>query len=87
MILGMFSDCDSTNVYAVGNAAGDRARITLLNKCKREEAEKVARKVEYMELTIESDFQKEFIDALQIPHMRDPYPHLRNIVREEILLQ
>jgi uncharacterized 2Fe-2S/4Fe-4S cluster protein (DUF4445 family) len=87
MILGMFPDCDLTNVYAVGNAAGDGARITLLNRYKREEAEEVARKAEYMELTIESDFQKEFIDALQIPHMRDPYPHLRNIVREEILLQ
>ena len=87
MILGMFPDCDLTNVYAVGNAAGDGARINLLNKYKREEAEEVARKVEYMELAIESDFQKEFIDALQIPHMRDPFPHLRNIVREEILLQ
>jgi uncharacterized 2Fe-2S/4Fe-4S cluster protein (DUF4445 family) len=87
MILGMFPDCDLTNVYAVGNAAGDGARIALLNRYKRGEAEEVARKVEYMELTIEPDFQKEFIAALQIPHMKDRFPHLKNIVREEILPQ
>jgi len=87
MILGMFPDCDLANVYAVGNAAGDGARIALLNRHKREEAEEVARKVEYMELSIEEDFQKEFIDAMQIPHMIDPFPHLKNIVRKEILEQ
>ncbi len=42
---------------------------------------------EMMLRTIESDFQKEFIAALQIPHMKDPFPHLKNIVREEILPQ
>ena len=87
MMLGMFPDCDLANVSAVGNAAGDGARIALLNRNKREEAEEIARKVEYMELTIESDFQKEFINALQIPHMKDSFPHLRDILREDILLQ
>lgn len=87
MILGRFPDCDLTNIYAVGNAAGDGARIALLNRDKRGEAEEIARKIEYMELTIEEDFQTEFIEALQIPHMRDPFPHLKNIIREEILLQ
>jgi uncharacterized 2Fe-2S/4Fe-4S cluster protein (DUF4445 family) len=48
----------------VGNAAGDGARIALLNREKRAEADEIARKVEYVELTIEKDFQKEFIDAL-----------------------
>ena len=87
MILGMFPDCDLANVYAVGNAAGDGARIALLNRYKREEAEEVAGKIEYMELTIEEDFQREFIDALEFPHMKDPFPHLKGIVREGILQQ
>jgi uncharacterized 2Fe-2S/4Fe-4S cluster protein (DUF4445 family) len=85
MILGMFPDCDLANVFAVGNAAGDGARIALLNRYKREEAEEVIRKVEYMELTIEKDFQREFIEALEFPHLKDPFPHLKGIVREEIL--
>jgi uncharacterized 2Fe-2S/4Fe-4S cluster protein (DUF4445 family) len=87
MILGMFPDCDLANVCAVGNAAGDGARIALLNRDKRGEAEEVARKVEYMELTLEKNFQREFIEALEFPHMRDSFPHLKNIVREEILEQ
>jgi len=82
LILGMFPDCDLRNVYSVGNAAGDGARIALLNRDKRAEAEEIARKVEYVELTIEKDFQKEFIEALHIPHMKDPFPHLNGIVRE-----
>jgi len=82
MILGMFPDCDLRNVYAVGNAAGDGARIALLNREKRVEADEIARKVEYIELTIEKDFQKEFIDALSIPHAKDPFPHLKGILRE-----
>jgi len=79
MIMGMFPDCDLANVYAVGNAAGDGARIALLNRDKRGEAEEIARKVQYLELTIETDFQKEFIEALEFPHMRDTFPHLNNI--------
>jgi uncharacterized 2Fe-2S/4Fe-4S cluster protein (DUF4445 family) len=82
MILGMFPDCNLRNVYAVGNAAGDGARIALLNREKRAEAEEIARKVEYVELTIEKDFQKEFIDALSFPHAKDPFPHLKGLLKE-----
>jgi uncharacterized 2Fe-2S/4Fe-4S cluster protein (DUF4445 family) len=87
MILGMFPDCDLANVYAVGNAAGDGARIALLNREKRVEAEEIARKVEYIELTIEADFQREFIEALEFPHMKDSFPHLKGVVRKDILEQ
>jgi uncharacterized 2Fe-2S/4Fe-4S cluster protein (DUF4445 family) len=87
LVLGMFPDCDLKNVYAVGNAAGDGARLALLNRDKRTEADEIARKVEYMELSIETDFQKEFVAAMQIPHMEDSFPHLKGIVRDEILNQ
>jgi uncharacterized 2Fe-2S/4Fe-4S cluster protein (DUF4445 family) len=81
MVLGMFPDCDLTNVYAVGNAAGEGARFALLNREKRVEADEIARRVEYVELTLEENFQKEFIDALQIPHAKDSFPHLKDILR------
>ena len=76
MILGMFPDCDLDYVSSVGNAAGDGARIALLNRDRRLEAEVVAQEVEYLELTIEKDFQEEFMAAMFIPHMSDPFPHL-----------
>lgn len=76
MILGMFPDCDLKNVFAAGNAAGEGARITLINKEKRAEANEIAKKIKYLELTLETDFQQEFIEAMPLPHMRDPFPHL-----------
>jgi uncharacterized 2Fe-2S/4Fe-4S cluster protein (DUF4445 family) len=47
----------------------------------------VSRNVEYIELTVEKDFQKEFMEAMQLPHMTDKFPHLKGIVRDEILNQ
>jgi uncharacterized 2Fe-2S/4Fe-4S cluster protein (DUF4445 family) len=43
--------------------------------------------VEYIELTVEGDFQTEFMEAMQIPHMTDEFPHLEGVVPEEILKQ
>jgi uncharacterized 2Fe-2S/4Fe-4S cluster protein (DUF4445 family) len=87
LILGMFPDCDLEHIYAVGNAAGDGARIALLNKEKRLEAEEIARRVEYLELTVEKEFQDEFMHSMALPHMRDPFPHLKGIVEDDILNQ
>jgi len=42
-------------------------------------------KVEYIELTLEENFKKEFMGSMQIPHMKDQFPHLKGIVRDEIL--
>ena len=42
MVLGMIPDCDLSRVVAVGNAAGDGARIALLNRDQRLEAERLA---------------------------------------------
>ncbi len=67
MALGMFPDCGLDNVQAVGNAAGDGARIALLNKDKRIEADRVAREVEYVELITEPGFNESFIKATHFP--------------------
>ncbi len=79
MFLGMFPDCEISHVSSVGNAAGDGARIALLNRDKRREAEEMARQVEYLELTLADAFQEEFTSALFIPHMADDFPHLPSI--------
>ncbi len=81
--LGLFPDCELANVYAVGNAAGDGARIALLNRDKRIEADEMARQVEYIELTLESDFEKVFSQAMWLPHMEDAFPHLNHLLPEK----
>lgn len=80
MVIGMFPDCEMENVYAVGNAAGDGARIALLNRAKREEANVIARQVEYVELAVDSGFQKEYMEAMHLPHMKDKFPHIQHIL-------
>lgn len=74
--LGMFPDCALEKVSSVGNAAGDGARLALLDRDKRRQAETLARQVEYVELSSDPDFQDAFIAALSIPHAEDPFAHL-----------
>lgn len=76
MILGLIPDCDLENVVAVGNAAGDGARIALLNWEKRREAQEIARWVRYIETAVDADFQQAFVEAIHLPHKVDPFPHL-----------
>jgi uncharacterized 2Fe-2S/4Fe-4S cluster protein (DUF4445 family) len=80
MILGLFPDCDPKAVFSVGNAAGDGARMALLGVAKRKEAAEYARRVEYVELTLEEDFTEEFAKAMYFPHMKDEFPHLRDLL-------
>jgi uncharacterized 2Fe-2S/4Fe-4S cluster protein (DUF4445 family) len=80
LVLGLVPDCDLAHVYAVGNAAGDGARIALLNKQKRIEAQKLVEWVTYVETAVDPDFQAEFADAIHIPHAKEPYPHIANLL-------
>jgi len=87
LIMGLFPDCEIEKISSVGNAAGDGCRAALLNREKRKEANWVSRNVEYVELTVEKDFQNEFMTAMHLPHMTDEFTHLKGIVTDEILHQ
>jgi uncharacterized 2Fe-2S/4Fe-4S cluster protein (DUF4445 family) len=87
LIMGLFPDCEIDMIQGVGNAAGDGCRAALLNVKKRVEANWCSRNVEYIELTVEGNFQQEFMEAMQLPHMTDEFPHLEGLVPEEILHQ
>ncbi|MGB9803605.1 ASKHA domain-containing protein [Desulfofundulus sp.] len=80
MVIGMFPDCDLENVQAVGNAAGDGAKLALLDVGKREEAAWIARQVEFVETAIEPDFQTRFAAAMALPHSTDKFPHIQHIL-------
>jgi uncharacterized 2Fe-2S/4Fe-4S cluster protein (DUF4445 family) len=82
-LLGLFPDCELDNIYSVGNAAGDGARMALLNIDKRKEADEIARRVEYLELTLEPNFDKIFAQAMWLPHMKDKFPHLAHLLPEK----
>ena len=83
LALGLFPDVPIDKVVVVGNAAGDGARMTLLNKGKRLEADERARWVEFVEIATEPAFEKEFMQAMHIPHMKDKFPNLKALLEEQ----
>ena len=50
--------------------------MALMNRAKREEAETIARKIHYVELTNEASFVPHFVDATLLPHKRHGFPSL-----------
>ncbi|MCO6449549.1 MAG: DUF4445 domain-containing protein [Caldilineales bacterium] len=85
MVLGLIPDCELENVVAVGNAAGDGARIALLNRQKRAEAQEISHSVRYIETAVDPEFQEEFVGAIHLPHASDAFPHLDGILPEQDL--
>lgn len=81
MTLGLIPDCDLSRVSAAGNAAGSGAIIALLSAASRHEVEEVARNIEKVETATEPRFQEHFVNAMAIPHARDPYPQLSTAVK------
>lgn len=82
MTIGLIPDCDLANVTAIGNAAGDGARLALLNTGQRELARQAARTVTYIETAAKLIFQDTFVEALGLPHSTDSFPHLEALVKE-----
>jgi len=68
LAIGLFPYCEPSNIVMVGNAAGHGAYLALVDRDKREEADRVARSVTHIELAMEDNFQKEFMKALAMPH-------------------
>ena len=84
MLIGLIPDCELENVYAVGNAAGDGARIALLNVEKRKEIDSVTRKVERFELPTDPEFQNQFMLATSFPHMSEPFEHIAHLIPNRV---
>ncbi len=80
MILGLIPDCALENVKAVGNAAGDGALITLLNKEKRKKIEQQVKQINKIETALEPSFQELFINAMAFPNKVDKFTELEKII-------
>jgi uncharacterized 2Fe-2S/4Fe-4S cluster protein (DUF4445 family) len=63
-VLGLFPEVEPLDFRVVGNAAGYGACLALLNTRKRKEAERIARKMEYLELAAHPRFHEVFVSGL-----------------------
>jgi uncharacterized 2Fe-2S/4Fe-4S cluster protein (DUF4445 family) len=62
--IGMFPDNPLARFLQIGNAAGIGAKEILLSVERRKEAEKLADKVKYIELTVHPEFTGRFIESM-----------------------
>ena len=70
-IIGLVLPVSVDRIRAVGNSAGEGARIALLSFREREVARAIPRQVEYLELSGRADFNDAFIEVLQFPELDD----------------
>ncbi|KUO42450.1 MAG: hypothetical protein APU95_00695 [Hadesarchaea archaeon YNP_N21] len=68
MAIGMFPGVPLDRVRSVGNAAGSGARMALMSGKARELAGRISRRVKYVELAADAEFQREFLSAMYLPH-------------------
>ncbi len=81
LIIGLVPDVPLDRIESVGNAAGVGARIALISREKRAEANEIARKVDHIKLAVHPDFEKEFSMAMYFPHMdRKRYPRHKEVL-------
>jgi uncharacterized 2Fe-2S/4Fe-4S cluster protein (DUF4445 family) len=80
MVIGLIPDCDLDQVQSIGNAAGDGARIALLNREQRDLAARASQEVHYVETAVEPTFQEYFVDAMVLPHARDKFEHIEDLL-------
>jgi uncharacterized 2Fe-2S/4Fe-4S cluster protein (DUF4445 family) len=64
--IGMLPPLPLDRFRQVGNAAGMGAKMALLSNSKRLDAQKIAQRVEYLELTTVPDFNRIFMKAIFI---------------------
>jgi len=66
--IGMFPDLPRRKYRFMGNGALGGARLALLSKKRRKEAENIFEKMTYLELSVDNEFYTEFSSSLFIPH-------------------
>ena len=62
--VGMIPNVPISKVHSVGNAAGEGAKLALISLDARGDSDRIAKSVEYIELTTDPGFQERFADAL-----------------------
>ena len=66
--IGMFPEVPLDRIKEIGNAAGAGARLALISRQKRQEAERISEATDYYELALDPDFVKEYANAMLFPH-------------------
>ncbi len=79
VMIGMLPDMPEEKFTFIGNSSITGAYLCLLSKKMRKEAEEIAGKMTYMELSVSRGFMDEYMSALFLPHTNmDLFPSVRS---------
>lgn len=77
--IGMIPFHLKDKIVPVGNAAGEGAKIALINEEELLYADKLAKKISFVELAASEDFQDCFVDNLEFPDFLNTYMLLESL--------
>lgn len=84
IIIGLLPDLPEKRFHFIGNSSIIGAYLVLLSKEMRLEAEEIARKMTYVELSVSRSFMDEYMSALFLPHTNmDDFPSVKEILRQK----
>ena len=80
--IGMIPDISNEKIYQIGNAAGTGAQHCLINTELRNKAQKLLKKIEYVEIAVQENFQREYAEAMYFPHLKlEKFPSLSEYLK------
>jgi uncharacterized 2Fe-2S/4Fe-4S cluster protein (DUF4445 family) len=83
IILGMLPDVPKEKFSFLGNTSVTGAYLCLLSEELRREADDIASKMTYMELSVSRNFMDEYMSALFLPHTdMDQFPTVEALLRK-----
>jgi uncharacterized 2Fe-2S/4Fe-4S cluster protein (DUF4445 family) len=83
VVMGMLSEIEPGKIVFAGNTAVTGAKAILVSKTARDIAKRLPKEVHYHELSLDPEFNKEFIAAMFLPH-REPerFPTAQKFFRD-----
>ena len=65
--IGLLPPVKREKIVSVGNAAGQGAKLALINRTERDYIKEIARRTRYLELSFRGDFTDKFMSSMQFP--------------------
>jgi uncharacterized 2Fe-2S/4Fe-4S cluster protein (DUF4445 family) len=83
VILGMLPDIEREKFKFLGNTSIIGAYLCSLSRNMREEAEEIAKKMTYIELSVSHSFMDEYVSGLFIPHTNiNAFPGVKRLLKK-----